>query len=180
MIVFVNAPARRNVVRRVERSSFRRDAATRANVNLVRMNEVSIDKIISSICPMPDAYRIHKREATYFLTFTIVGWADALLRTEHKKLICDSLKFCVDNKGLEIFSYAIMTSHIHLLARAKKANLCEIIRDFKKFTSSQLIYSMKAGNESRKEWMVKLFNEQNGKQKKKSGNTTATLKKPLV
>ena len=119
---------------------------------------------------MPDAYRIHKQDGTYFLTFTITGWADALLRVEHKDLICDSFNFCIEKKGLEIFSYVIMTSHVHLLARAQHANLSDIVRDFKKYTSSQLISSMKSGNESRKEWIVKLFKEQNGKQTKKSAN----------
>jgi len=119
---------------------------------------------------MPDAYQIHKQDAAYFLTLTITGWADALLRVEHKNLICESFNYCIEKKGLEIFAYVIMTSHIHLIARAQHGKLSSIIRDFKKFTSSELLKSMKSGNESRKEWLVDLFAKQNGRQTKKSTN----------
>ena len=88
---------------------------------------------------MPHAYQIHKQDAAYFLTLTAVEWADVFLRREHKQILCDSLNFCVNVKGLEIFAYVIMTSHVHLIARAKEGNLSEIIRDFKKFTSAMLL-----------------------------------------
>jgi REP element-mobilizing transposase RayT len=45
------------------------------------------------------------------------------------------LKYCQENKGLEIFGWCLMSSHIHLIIRAKEGyNLSDILRDFKKFT----------------------------------------------
>ncbi len=125
---------------------------------------------IADICCMPHAFQIHKQDATYFLTITAVEWVDVLLRPEHKNIICESLNYCVEQKGLEIFSYAIMSSHMHMIARAKNENLSEVIRDFKKYTSSALIKEIQNGNESRKEWMLDIFKKGGEKQKKKSKN----------
>lgn len=119
---------------------------------------------------MPYAYQIHKQDAAYFLTPTIVEWADALLRPEQKNIICESLNFCVHEKGLEIFAYVIMTSHIHMIARAKNANLSDIVRDFKKFTSSEILKSFQSERESRMDWMLELFKQGGHKQLGKSKN----------
>ncbi len=117
---------------------------------------------------MPYAYQIHKQEAAYFLTMTAVEWVDALMRREHKQIICDSLNYCVDKKGLEIFAYVIMSSHLHMIARAKNFDLSNIVRDFKKFTSSMLIKDFKTTTESRKDWVLEIFSAGGAKQKKKS------------
>ena len=60
-------------------------------------------------------------------------------------------------KGLEIFSYVIMTNHIHMLSRSSNENLSDVLRDFKRYTSRHLIKSILSEPESRREWMLKLF-----------------------
>ncbi len=117
---------------------------------------------------MPYAYQIHKQDAAYFLTLTVVEWADAFMRPEHKDLVCKGLNHCVEHKGLEIFAYVIMSSHIHMIARAKNENLSDIIRDFKKYTSSKLIKEIETGRESRRDWLLEIFKRGGKKQKSKS------------
>lgn len=117
---------------------------------------------------MSHAYQIHKQDAAYFLTMTAIEWIDILMRAEHKQIICDSLNFCVEQKRLEIYAYVIMSSHLHLIASAKNGNLSDVVRDFKKFTSSRLIKDIKEGKESRRDWMLKIINEGGEKQIKKS------------
>ena len=80
-----------------------------------------------------------KPDSAYFLTPAAVEWVDAFMRREHKQILCDSLNYCIDVKGLEIFAYVIMSSHMHMIARAKEGNLSDIVRDFKKFMSAMLI-----------------------------------------
>ena len=71
---------------------------------------------------MSYAYQIHKQdEAYFFLTLTAVEWADAFMRRERKQILCDSLNHCVDEKGLEIFAYVIMSSHMQMFARVKES-----------------------------------------------------------
>ena len=119
---------------------------------------------------MSYAYQIHKQDAAYFLTLTAVEWVDAFMRKEHKQILCDSLNYCIDQKGLEIFAYVIMSSYMNMIARAKNNNLSSVIRDFKKFTSAMLLKDMKEGNESRKDWLLEIFIAGGSRQKKKSIN----------
>ena len=52
-----------------------------------------------------------------------------------------------------------MSNHIHLIAQTEhKSGLSSIIRDFKKFTSKEIINTiLKNNTESRKKWMLKIF-----------------------
>jgi len=105
-------------------------------------------------------YIISDQYASYFLTFTIVGWADLFTRKELKEIIIDSFKFCQDNKGLILNAYVIMSNHVHLVARAKGGSdgLSAIIRDFKKHTSKQLVkFILNDKKESRKDWIKMVF-----------------------
>ena len=97
-------------------------------------------------------------EKAYFLTLTVVGWIDVFTRKNHKLAIIDSLRYCQKEKGLVIFGYCLMSSHLHLLARAEgNYNLSEILRDFKKFTSKAIISQIITEPESRRDWMIGHF-----------------------
>jgi REP element-mobilizing transposase RayT len=51
-----------------------------------------------------------------------------------------------------------MTNHLHLICRSREGfKISEILRDFKKFTSKQLIQEIKMSNESRSEWLLDKF-----------------------
>ncbi len=97
---------------------------------------------------------------TYFLTFTVVGWVDILARKHCKDILIDSFDFCMQNKGLNLYAYVIMSNHLHLVASASEESggLSPIIRDFKKFTSREMITWMLATQkESRRHWMLDIF-----------------------
>ena len=105
-------------------------------------------------------YHISDQYATYFMTFTTVGWVDLFTRKECKDILIDSFKYCMKNKGLVIHAYVIMGSHLHLIATAKETSsgLSAIIRDLKKHTSKQLLaWILESGKESRKEWLEVVF-----------------------
>ena len=108
---------------------------------------------------MSSKYKIVDHQALHFITFATVQWVDALSRPLYKDLIIESLNFCQREKGLKVYAYVIMSNHIHLIASAKEgANLSDILRDFKKFTSKQLIAEVKNNvQESRSNWMLWLF-----------------------
>ena len=115
---------------------------------------------------MSTAYKIQDKEGAYFLTFQIVGWVDIFTRKIYKDFVIDSLKYCQENKGLQLFAYVIMSNHIHLVSRSEKGDLSGFIRDFKNFTSTKIIEILNNGIESRKDWMKMVF-EYHGKFKKK-------------
>jgi putative transposase len=72
-------------------------------------------------------YQIRDREKVYFVTFTIVNWIDVFIRDCYRGIFIDSLKFCQENKGLEVYAYCLMTSHVHLIIGSKGYNKLEDI-----------------------------------------------------
>ena len=108
---------------------------------------------------MSNKYKFHNPEGTYFVTFSIVGWVDVFTRNEYRNIMLDSFKYCINNKGLVIHSWLIMSNHVHMIvSRNGQLSLENIMRDMKKFTSIEIIHTIeKSSIESRKEWMIKLF-----------------------
>jgi putative transposase len=106
---------------------------------------------------MSHQYRVRNPEEIYFVTFTIVDWVDVFTRLAYKQLIIESLTYCQQQKGLEVYGYCLMTNHVHLLVSASHpAVLPDIIRDFKKHTK-QIIKLIHDEAESRKDWMLYRF-----------------------
>ncbi len=87
---------------------------------------------------MSRKYKFHNKEGLYFVSLATVYWLDVFVRDEYFETIRKSLDFCIKNKGMEIYAYCIMTSHIHLIFAAKESNPGELLRDFKTYTSKQL------------------------------------------
>jgi REP element-mobilizing transposase RayT len=107
---------------------------------------------------MSDKYKICDQGKAYFLTLTIVGWIDVFTRKNHKMVIIDSLRYCQKEKGLVLFGYCLMASHLHLIARAESNRaLSSILRDFKKFTSKAIVRQILSEPESRRDWMLEYF-----------------------
>ena len=110
---------------------------------------------------MSVAYRIHDQSKIYFVTLTIVKWLDVLSRNNQKMIIIDSLEYSQSNKSLDIYAYCIMSNHIHLIVGANgKFLLSDILRDFKKFTSRQIIKNIIEYNESRREIFLSAFKKE--------------------
>jgi REP element-mobilizing transposase RayT len=107
---------------------------------------------------MSEKYKIWDQQKVYFLTLTVVGWIDVFTRKNHKMTIIESLQYCQKEKGLELYGYCLMPSHLHLIARAVDTfTLSEILRDFKKYTAKAIIRNIQSETESRKEWMLEYF-----------------------
>jgi putative transposase len=107
---------------------------------------------------MSHQYRVRNPEEVYFVTFTIVDWVDVFTRPSYKQLIIDSLVYCQQHKGLEVYAYCLMPNHLHLLVSAiHPASLPDIIRDFKKHTNKQIIKLVENEPESRRDWILYRF-----------------------
>jgi putative transposase len=105
-----------------------------------------------------DRYLISDQLAIYFVTFTVVGWIDVFTRKEYKIEIVDSLNYCIENKGLKVYAWCLMSNHIHLIVQAKEGHrISDIIRDFKKFTAKRILQLIETEPESRRDWMLNQF-----------------------
>ena len=87
-------------------------------------------------------YKITDQGAMYFVSFAVVSWVDVFSRREYRDLIIESLKYCQKEKGLVIYAWCIMSNHFHLIISAEESNLIDVLGDFKKFTSKQILKSI--------------------------------------
>lgn len=94
----------------------------------------------------------------YFMTPTVVDWVDAFTRNVYRQIFVDALNYAVDNKGLELYAWVLMSNHAHLVASALQGyNLSDIMRDMLKHTSKKIVAEVQAFPESRAEWMLYRF-----------------------
>ena len=107
---------------------------------------------------MSDKYKIDDKEGVYFVTLTAVDWVDIFTRRELKLTIIDSLKYCQQNKGLIIYAWCLMHSHLHMIVGIKTGfDLSAILRDMKKHTAKEILKKINDEPESRREWMLHRF-----------------------
>jgi REP element-mobilizing transposase RayT len=107
---------------------------------------------------MSTKYKAKVPDKAYFITITAVNWIDIFTRKEQKFMLINSLDYCIKNKGLEVYAYCVMPSHVHLICRADDGLLLsDLIRDFKKFTSKKVIEIIQTKPESRREWLLEMF-----------------------
>ena len=109
---------------------------------------------------MSRKYKIRDQERLYFTTFTVIHWIDAFIRDEYRQTFISSTRYCQEHKGLEVYGYCIMPSHIHMILGTAGLFLLEgIIRDLKSFTSRSIRKQLEGDEvgESRREWMLNMM-----------------------
>ena len=106
---------------------------------------------------MSDKYKTEK-DKLYYVTLTVVGWIDVFTRKEYVYELMKNIKYCQENKGLEVYAYVIMSNHLHMIARAKDERLNILLGNLKSYTAKEFIKQIeKNSQESRKEWLLHMF-----------------------
>ena len=59
-------------------------------------------------------HKIRNKEGIHFVTFAVVEWVDVFTRKEYKDIVIESLKHCQKERGLQIYSWCIMSNHFIL------------------------------------------------------------------
>lgn len=107
---------------------------------------------------MSRAYKFRDQTQPYFVSFAVVHWIDLFTRTDYCHFILESLQFCQKEKGLIIYAWVIMPSHIHLIIGTDNKPMQDILRDLKSFTSRGLKEQISNNiQESRREWLLNAF-----------------------
>ena len=114
---------------------------------------------------MSRKYKFNNPTAVYFVSFATVYWIDVFTRQIYFDILEQSIQYCRKEKGMELYCYCFMPSHIHLIFRSSDQDPSGLLRDFKKYTSKQLVKAIEENHqESRKEWLLWMF-ERAGKKK---------------
>ena len=107
----------------------------------------------------------------YFVNDIVVDWVDIFTRPIYRHIIIESLQYCQHEKGLVIYAWVLMSNHRLMIVGSKGKNkVSDILRDFKKFTSKEIVRTLLVeSTESRRDWMLNRF-EYAGKNDKKITN----------
>jgi len=109
-------------------------------------------------------YKMLSKEGMYFISFAVINWIDVFIRQQYFELICDSLEYCIKNKGMVVYAYCIMPSHIHMIFSDNNANPSKLLGEFKTFTSKNIRKEIENNiYESRREWMLLMMKDAGAK-----------------
>ena len=101
------------------------------------------------------SYRIKDENALYFLTCATVEWIDVFTKRKYKEVFTHSVNYCIENKGLIVHGWVLMSNHFHFIARAEDGfKLSGILRDMKKHITKEIVEMVKSEPESRSDWLL--------------------------
>ncbi|RNL55371.1 REP-associated tyrosine transposase [Pedobacter jejuensis] len=120
---------------------------------------------------MSRKYKFYNKEGLYFVSFATVYWIDVFVRPLYNDVLVESLNYSITNLGLELYCWCIMPSHVHLIFKAKDNNPDKVLGRIKEHTSKTLVKAIKENSqESRKEWMLWMFERAGLKSSNVKGN----------
>ena len=104
---------------------------------------------------MSTKYKFKDQSQLYFVSFAVVYWIDLFVRNEYKQIMLNSWEYCKAQKGMELYGWCIMSSHVHMIIGSSENKLENIMRDMKKHTSLTLKQAIISHpGESRKAWLL--------------------------
>lgn len=114
---------------------------------------------------MSRKHKFNNPTAAYFVSFATVYWLDVFTRQVYFSILENAVEYCRAEKGMEVFAYCFMPSHIHFVFRSGNEDPSGLLRDFKGYTARKLIKEIEENpQESRKEWLLWMM-EKAGKKK---------------
>ena len=67
---------------------------------------------------MSRKYKFKNPTAAYFVSFATVYWIDVFTRQVYFSILEESITYCREEKGMEVFAYCFMPSHVHIIFRS--------------------------------------------------------------
>ncbi len=118
---------------------------------------------------MSRKYKMLDKQGLYFVSFAVIEWIDVFVRDIYFTVLVDSLNYCQRKKGMQLYCYCLMPSHVHLIFRDRNLNPSKLLKEFKTYTSKEMRIAIEENiQESRKEWILRMMLEAG----KKNSNVT--------
>jgi putative transposase len=106
---------------------------------------------------MSEKYKTVTSPWPHFVTFSVHSWIDVFTRNHYRNIFVDSLNYCIENKGLVVHAWVLMTNHTHLLINVRQGDLPGVVRDFKKFTSKAIVRALEENPQESRKWIVRFL-----------------------
>ena len=68
------------------------------------------------------------------MSFATINRIDLFTRQIYFNILTKRVDYCRKEKGMELYAYSFMPSHIHLIFRSAQEDPSGLIRDFKKYS----------------------------------------------
>jgi putative transposase len=75
---------------------------------------------------MSRKYKFHDPSAAYFVSFAVVYWLDVFTRQVYFDVLAESVTYCRKEKGMELYAYCFMPSHVHFIFRSSNEQPMEL------------------------------------------------------
>jgi putative transposase len=99
-------------------------------------------------------------DSCYFLTLNTVDKIDVFTKPSYKQVITDALNYFIVAQGLAVYSWVLMTSHLHLVIRTADASTPAYFeRDFKKYTTPAVLKMIEMEMDLRRLWIFQRFED---------------------
>ena len=72
---------------------------------------------------MNTKYKFLDPKGIYFVSFATVGWVDIFTRIEIKGIFVESLRYCINNKGLILHTWCLMTNLVQFIFSSKESGM---------------------------------------------------------
>lgn len=79
-----------------------------------------------------EGYKIRDQGRVYFRSFSTVHWFEVFTCYCYVETIINSLRFCKENKRLQLITWCVMSNHLHLICGAANETISDVLKDFKK------------------------------------------------
>lgn len=84
-------------------------------------------------------YKFYNKSGLYFVSFATVNWIDVFTRQLYFDVLSESVGYCWNVKGMKLYCYCFMSSHVHFIFRSADDKPSELLRDFKSHTAKIMI-----------------------------------------
>jgi putative transposase len=85
-----------------------------------------------------------RRYEMSFFTATILEWKPLLANDRYKNIIINSMRYMVSNNKVQLYAFAIMDNHVHILWHILHPHKREDVqRDLLKFTAQTMLHDLR-------------------------------------
>jgi hypothetical protein len=103
-------------------------------------------------------YEYKNMSTGYFVSLYTRDWVDIFERPVYKQLIVHSLNHFSDQKGLVVYAWCLMSSHLFLLIRSDgMVPVQELVTAFRVFTEEKILAAADTEPEPRRKWILSHF-----------------------
>ena len=85
-----------------------------------------------------------EKEHLFFVTSTVLNWINLFDKKKFAEIMIDSLKFITEDQWINVYAFALMPNHIHLIIKFLANHTADqVFRDFHKYTAQQILKIMR-------------------------------------